>query len=70
MYSDALRYSFMRLLQEELHSIMKEWNSYRIRPSAHAETPGGVPDMLYLMPELYGMLFHGYSTLYHRITFC
>lgn len=51
---DSLQYSFMALLQEELDTVVKEWNSHRIRQSAHADTPGGVPDILYFMPELSG----------------
>lgn len=30
--------------------MAQEWNSHRGCPSAKAEAPGGVPDVLYLVP--------------------
>ena len=44
----------MHLIQDELSSIAQEWNTYRIRPSS--ENPGGVPDVLYFLPEHIGLV--------------
>jgi len=54
--SDAIRYSFGPLIQEELNRVITEWNYHRVRPSSMAEAPAGIPEVLYHLPELEGML--------------
>lgn len=53
-FSDAVRYTSGYLLKEELKQFMTEWNSHRIRPSKMAETPAGIPNVLFQFPELQG----------------
>jgi len=43
----------MDLIQKELDSVAHEWNVHRIRRSS--ESPGGIPDMLYHLPQEQGM---------------
>ena len=40
----------MALLQRDLDSVRRQWNTHRIRPSAGAVCPPGVPDELYFLP--------------------
>lgn len=40
----------MDILQTELHSIARNWNIHRIRPSRNAESPPDRPDVLYFNP--------------------
>ena len=42
----------MDLIQKELVEVAHEWNTHRIRPNS--TNPGGVPDMLYFLPEIEG----------------
>jgi len=42
----------MNLIQDELARIAEEWNTHRIRQSA--QSPGGVPDVLYFLPHQNG----------------
>lgn len=44
----------MHLIQEELSLIAQEWNTHRIRQSS--ENPGGIPDVLYFLPEQIGLV--------------
>ena len=43
------------LLQQDLDCFRNEWNDHAIRKSA-VDSPGGIPDDLYDMPETLGML--------------
>ena len=52
---DTLRYCFMGVIQTELDRVAREWNCHRIRPSPAADVPGGIPDMLYFVPEASGL---------------
>jgi hypothetical protein len=49
---ECLRFCFMELLQQDLHEVRRQWNIHRIRPSAGATCPAGVPDQLYFLPSL------------------
>ena len=51
---DSVRYCFGPVIVRELCQIVIEWNHHRIRKSATAEAPGGIPDVLYLLPETSG----------------
>ena len=56
MFRDALKLSFMTLIQTELNQVKCEWNIHRVRPSPFAEAPGGKPDVLFFAPEVSGQL--------------
>jgi len=49
--TECLRFCFMALLQRDLDSVRRQWNTHRIRPSAGAVCPAGVPDELYFLPD-------------------
>ena len=51
---DAVRYAFGHLIQIELDNFQSEWNSHRIRHSNMAETPSGIPNVIFDFPELQG----------------
>ena len=46
----SFRYCFLHLVQQKLDQIRLEWNSHRVR------TRGGVPNVMYTLPGLYGKL--------------
>ena len=43
IHVDCLRLCFMPLIQQELHTVAKQWNLHNIRPSHNAESPSGRP---------------------------
>ena len=43
-----------QLLNEALYNFQTRWNLHKIRPSRTSGCPSGVPDDLYLLPELTG----------------
>ena len=47
---DCLRFCFMWLIQQDLNKIILEWNTHRIRPTAGASGPAGIPDQMYFLP--------------------
>jgi len=51
VHSACLKFSFMPLLQSELHRVARHWNTHRIRPYPNQETPPGKPDVLFFIPE-------------------
>ena len=54
VHRHALAYTYGQLLNEALHNFQTRWNLHKIRPSRTAGCPSGVPDDLYLLPELTG----------------
>ena len=48
--TEILRFCFMRILQKDLDDVRKRWNTHRIRPSAAARCPAGIPDELFYFP--------------------
>jgi hypothetical protein len=52
--AECLRFSFMRLIQNELNNVAKCWNLHRIRRSSNTESLPGKPDVLYHLPEQFG----------------
>ena len=44
---ECLKFCFMQVIQKELNTMVRNWNLHRIRPSNNAESPSGVPDVLY-----------------------
>jgi len=41
----------MFVVQADLDLVRRQWNTHRIRPSAGAICPAGVPDELYFLPQ-------------------
>ena len=48
----CLKFCFMNIIQNELHRVVKHWNTHSIRPSTNTESPSGRPDILYFLPEV------------------
>ena len=48
--TDCLRFCFMEVLRRNLKDVVHQWNTHRIRPSAGARCPPGVPDELFYFP--------------------
>ena len=42
----------MELIQDELKRVAEHWNLHRIGPSTNSNSPAGLPDVLYFLPEL------------------
>jgi len=49
---DCLRFCFMKTIQDHLNDVRRQWNVHRIRPSAGATCPAGIPDELFYLPSL------------------
>jgi len=49
--TDCLRFCFMQVIQRDLDAVRRQWNTHRIRPTAGAACPAGVPDELYYLPH-------------------
>eukprot|EP00118_Oscarella_pearsei_P013948 m.115907 g.115907 ORF g.115907 m.115907 type:complete len:79 (+) comp37571_c0_seq12:1112-1348(+) len=54
IHKDSLKFCFMEILQRKLDEVRTEWNFHRVRKSKNAEAPGGIPELLYYVPELEG----------------
>ena len=52
--SEAIRFCFGPIIQKQLDELVSEWNHHYIRESRNSETPGGVPEVLYFLPERSG----------------
>ena len=48
---ECLKFCFMDIIQSELHTVARNWNLHRIRPTRNAESPSGRPDVLYFNPQ-------------------
>ncbi|CAL9704018.1 unnamed protein product [Knipowitschia caucasica] len=48
-----LQLCIMGMIQEELQKIKSVWNAHRIRPSTNLNVPAGIPNVMYLAPELW-----------------
>ena len=42
----------MPVLQGELDDLLQHWNTHHIRKSKNPNSPSGVPDVLYLLPQV------------------
>ena len=51
-----LAYVYGLLLKRSLDDFKVRWNSHRIRPNKVAGCPDGVPEDLYNLPQLNGMI--------------
>ncbi|XDV33831.1 hypothetical protein PO909_004099 [Leuciscus waleckii] len=49
-----LQLCFRNIIQEELNEIATVWNAHRIRPSANCNVPSGIPNIMFMAPQLYG----------------
>lgn len=56
LYRDSVRFAFGPLIQKELDNFVVEWNHHHIRSSSMAETPSGIPDVLFNFPGLHGVI--------------
>ena len=54
IHKQALRFSFMHLIRNDLNNIAIEWNQHTIDSKSSAEAPKGKPDILYYLPERLG----------------
>ena len=53
IYSETSRYCFGPIIEKELDVLVNEWNHHYIRKSKYCETIGGIPEILYCLPEQY-----------------
>lgn len=51
---DAVRYCFGPVIQNEITHLVTEWNHHHVRKTPTAEAPGGIPKVLYHLPETSG----------------
>ena len=58
LYTKCIWFVFSRFLQDQLDSILKQWNSHHIRRSQN-HTISGVPDEMYYLPENFGYEHRG-----------
>lgn len=54
----CVQFCYLNLLQQELFTIMKLWNTHHIRRTQSMMSPNGKPDVMYYMPEIYGAQDH------------
>ena len=52
---DCLQFCFMHIIQQELDSIKREWNTHRIRVSKDRLVPAGIPEELFFLPQVHGI---------------
>lgn len=55
-YSHCLRFVYGDLIAASLNDFKERWNSHRIRRSRLSGCPCGVPDDLYTLPHLTGII--------------
>ena len=53
LHMECVWFVFSRFLQDQLDSILKQWNSHHIRRSQN-HTISGIPDEMYYLPENFG----------------
>ncbi|XP_048749877.2 uncharacterized protein LOC125661760 [Ostrea edulis] len=53
---ECLRFCFTKLVQDDLNKCAQEWNQHRMRHTKSAELPGGKPDLMFYVPQLYDTL--------------
>ena len=53
-HKECMKFCFSVILQSELDNIKEMWNNHRIRNSRNAESPWGIPDILYFNPAAAG----------------
>ena len=53
-HMECLWYCYHKLIQNNMQKLRDHWNTHTIRKSPH-ETVAGIPDILYFLPEHYGV---------------
>lgn len=53
---DCLRLCFMHIIQRELNTLVHEWNTHQLRPTRNCSVPAGIPDELFFLPQVQGMM--------------
>ena len=53
-FRECLRFCFTQPIQAELHRVARHWDTHKVRPYSHQETPHGKPDVLFFLPQLKG----------------
>lgn len=54
LHIQCVRYCYMDLLASELANIMELWNTHYIRKNSNHNSPGGKPNVMYYVPEMFG----------------
>ena len=52
--AECLKFCFMPVIRHELHKVAVLWNLHTKRPSTNQESPSGIPEVLYVVPEVTG----------------
>ena len=47
----SIRFAFLNLIRQNLYELAIAWNQHRVDVKPSAESPKGVPDLLYYLPE-------------------
>ncbi|XP_033127101.1 uncharacterized protein LOC117124880 [Anneissia japonica] len=48
-----IQFCFMKLIQDDMNTVAKEWNAHRITPSRNRHGPFGRPVMMYNVPQMF-----------------
>ena len=56
LHKCALAYASAHLINKELEEFKEYWNSHRIRENRSVSLPSGIPNDLFEMPSVDGML--------------
>ena len=51
LHVECLRFSFGKLIEEDMEIARKEWNEHRVRKQNNRNVEGGIPNELYHYPE-------------------
>ena len=54
IHTEALKFCFYGLIQNDLDNTVSYWNHHKIRPTKGADAPHGRPDLMYYLPWKYG----------------
>ncbi|XP_072166108.1 uncharacterized protein [Diadema setosum] len=54
IHVESLRFCFTHLIQRDFDYSVQEWNQHQIRYQQNEESPYGIPDLMYYVPEMYG----------------
>ena len=54
LHIKCLRYSFGHLIQEDLYTVMQEWNEHKIRSQNSKNINAGKPNIIFEWPERFG----------------
>ncbi|XP_043467487.1 uncharacterized protein LOC122501804 [Leptopilina heterotoma] len=54
VHIECLRYCFELVIKEDIRVTIKEWNEHRVRKQNNRNVVGGIPNMLFECPEMFG----------------